>query len=134
MSLLFLILDILVYNFTEYNTFFFLISLNFYKGHDYTKVIILGLFIDLIILSTPLTNTIILLFLFLINKRVLELKNRSLTNFLCLNAFNLVIYNLILILINQNLNIFKFIISLIINFIFYILSYNLCKKRIKLAR
>jgi len=134
MSFIFLVLDILIYNFTDYNTFFFLISLNFYKEYDYIKVIILGLFIDLVILSKPLTNTIILFSLLLINKKIFKLKKRSLTNFICLNTFNFVIYNLILILLNQNLNISDFIISLVINFIFYILSYNFCKKYIKLAR
>ena len=134
MSIILLVLDILIYNFTSYNSFFFLISLNFFTNKDYLKVILLGLTIDLILLNTPFINTIILFLLFLINKKFIKLHNRSLIDYLYINLLNLGIYNLILIIINQNLNLMNFLISLIINILFYLLSYNLVKRYIKLAR
>lgn len=134
MTILFLILDILIYNFTEFNTFFFLISLIYFDEKDYLKVIMLGLFIDLILLNTLFINTCILLLIFIFNKKVIKLKTRSLSNYFYINLCNLLLYNVFLILINQNLNINTFIISIVINSIFYLLSYNLCKKHIKLAR
>ena len=134
MTILFLLLDVLIYNFTPYNSFFFLIALNFYENDSYLKVISLGLVLDFIILDTPFINTVILFILFVINKRLIKINKRTLKNYLFINIFNYIIYTSILIIINQNFDTNKFITSIIINTIFCTLSYNLCKKNIKLTR
>lgn len=134
MTIIFVLLDIMIYNFTAYKSFFFLLTLNFYGPNEYIKVLTLGLIIDIVILNTPLINTFILLILFVINKKIIKINKRTIKNYLYINILNYFIYTALLILLKQNLNIHKFLESIIINMTFYTLSYNLCKKYIKLSR
>lgn len=134
MILLLLILDILLYNYTKYNSFFFLIALNLIKPKDYLKVIIVGLFLDLIILNQPFINTICLLIVFILNQKIFPIKNKTLFNFLVSSVFNFLTYILFISVYNQIFNFYSFIISLLIYLIFIILSYNYLKKYIKLVR
>lgn len=134
MMLTYLFLDVLIYNYTSYNSFFFLLSLLTIDDKEYIKVIILGLLLDLIIFNLPYINTTILLLLFIINKKIIKIKDRSLKTFLYLILFDYFVYIFFLIMLNRNLNFTNFIISIIINIIFYVLSYNNLKKYIKLSR
>lgn len=131
--MIFLLLDILIYNLTRYNSYFFLISLLLYKGSDFIKIIFIGLVLDLIILNVPFINTLIISLLFLINKKIFKLKKRTLTDYLLLLNFNYVFYNVALSILYSFI-LSSFSLSYIINILFYILSYNLVKKRIKLSR
>jgi len=129
-----LFLDVLIYNYTNYNSFFFLVAINLYDQNDYIKILTLGLTLDLILLNQPFINTISLFLIFIINKRFIKIQTKNLNDYVYINLFNFLIYNSILIIINQNLDIYKFMISLIVNFLFYLLSYNLVQKNIKLSR
>ena len=128
-----LILDILIYNFTAYNSYFFLLSILFYRDKDYMKILFIGLILDLIILNKLFINTFILLLIFIINKRIFKLKNKNLKSYLLITNFNFLLYNILLSLI-YSFNLKVFSMSFIINIIFYLLSYNLVKKYIKLSR
>ena len=128
------LLDVLIYNYTNYKSFFFIVSINLLKPEDYIKIILIGLFLDLIILNQFFINTISLLVLFMLNKKVIPLKNKSFYNYLISYIFNYLSYILILSVYNQNFNLSAFCISLVINLIFVILSYNLLKKGIKFVR
>jgi len=134
MAIMLLFLDVLIYNYTNYNSFFFLVAINLYDQNDYIKILTLGLTLDLILLNQPFINTISLFLIFIINKRFIKIQTKNLNDYVYINLFNFLIYNSILIIINQNLDIYKFMISLIVNFLFYLLSYNLVQKNIKLSR
>lgn len=129
-----ILLDILIYNYTNYKSFFFLVSVNLLKPNDYIKIALIGLFLDFIILNQFFINTISLLILFFLNKKVFPLKSRSFCYYLMSYIFNYLTYTLILSTYNQNFNLNTFSISLVINLIFVILSYNLFKKDIKFVR
>lgn len=129
-----LILDILIYNLTPYNSFFFLLSLFFLRKNDYLRVIILGLILDFIILDKFLINTVILLIIFTINKKIIPLKNRDLKTYLIFNIISYLFFVLCLAVINQKFNFSSFIESLIIQIIFILTSYKMLKKHIKLVR
>lgn len=134
MILFLILLDILVYNYTSYKSFFFLISLNLIKPNDYLKVILIGFFLDFILLNQSFINTICLLLLFVLNKKIFPLKSKSFWNYLLSNLLNYLTFILILSIYNKSFNLYSFIISLIINVIFIIISYNYLKRRIKLVR
>lgn len=131
--MIFLLLDILIYNLTDYNSYFFLLSLIAYKADDYMKMIFISLFLDFIVLSVPFINTIILSILFFVNKTFFKLKKKTLVNYLLMANFNFTAYNLILSIL-YSFDIRVFAISYIINIVFYLLSYNMLKKHIKLSR
>lgn len=134
MTYMLLLIDILIYNFTSFNTYFFLISLIITAPKNIVDFLIVGLIIDFIILNTPLITTIFLILLFIFNKKFLKINKRTFFNYFSINCLNLLIYLAYIIIINQNFNFEKFIIAIIINLTFYILSYNSLKKFIKLSR
>jgi len=134
MAYILLLLDILIYNLTSYNTYFFLISILLFNKKEFNKIIIIGLIIDLIITNKPFLNTIILSIIFIINKKYLKLYKRKLKDYVLLNIFNFMIYYASLSIITGCFNIYTFLINIIINYTFYVLSYNSLKKYIKLAR
>ena len=134
MIIFLLVLDILIYNFTAYNSFFFLNLLPLSKRNDSFKILLLGLFLDFIILDKLFINTFFLLLLLFLNKKFFSVKTKNIIDFLLINNFNFIMYNLFLSIINCNFNILIFTQSLLINIIFAVLSYNILKKRIKLSR
>lgn len=63
--MIYLILDILIYNYTMYNSYFFLISIHDKNIYYYLGM---GLILDFIIFNTMFLNTIVLLIIYFINK------------------------------------------------------------------
>ena len=63
--MIYLILDIFIYNYTKYKSYFFLVSL-YNKNIFY--YIGMGLILDFIVFNTFLLNSIILLIIYFINK------------------------------------------------------------------
>jgi len=131
---LLLILDILIYNFTSYSSYFFIISICLCDKKDLYKLILIGLFLDLIVFDKLFINTLIIWIIFLINKKFFKLKEKTLISFLLINNFNFLLYNIFLAFLTVNFDVLNFFESLMINIIFYLLSYNLLKKHIKLSR
>ena len=128
-----LILDVLIYNYTSYCSYFFLLIPLFCDQKDYFEIIIIGLIIDLILLKLPFLNTLILIVIFFLNKKIFKLKVRSLKNYLLISNLNFFIYHLVVSLI-YGFNIIKFSTFFTIYIAFCIFSYNLFRKNIKLAR
>ena len=87
LSLLFLIIDIFIYNLTPYHTYLFLVSLTLYRKKDYFPILVLGLLIDLVIAHTYVLNALILLFLFYLSKKVFKIRNKKIMPFIGLNSF-----------------------------------------------
>ncbi len=134
----FTILDILIYKFTPYESFLFLISLTLFDKKDYFKVIMLGIFIDFVVLNTFFINTIILLILFIFDKSILKIKNKKIKSYMVVNTLNYLIYSASLYLIFSQTNLKEFFLDLgynyLFNLIFWLFSYNLLKKCIKINR
>lgn len=122
-----LILDIFIYNYTKYKSYFFLVSL-------YNKNIIyyigMGLILDFIVFNTFLLNSIILLIIYFINKFFsrynikniyIYLLNLLVDYIVYISLTNLVLHNTLNIIL---VNIGK---SIILNLLFYFLCFKLKK-------
>lgn len=125
--MIYLILDIFIYNYTKYKSYFFLVSL-------YNKNIIyyigMGLILDFIVFNTFLLNSIILLIIYFINKFFsrynikniyIYLLNLLVDYIVYISLTNLVLHNTLNIIL---VNIGK---SLILNLLFYFLCFKLKK-------
>ena len=117
--MIFLIIDFLLSYFSLSPTYFILLNFVLTPKNQIFKLILLFLILDLLILNTYFLNTIILTIIFFLYKKlpILYLFFIGL-----LNKFSF-LYLIIFILRNYFLNL-----------LFYLLSYKLLKKRIKLAR
>lgn len=122
-----LLLDILIYNYTFYKSFLFLLNI-FDKSLLYN--ILIGLFIDLFIIHTFPFTTIYLITIWFI-KTKLKINFRNFYIFYLFNIINIVIYYLLFSLFN-NFNISSIINIIFINSIFIIWSYIKVNKDIKL--
>lgn len=118
-------LDILINNYTRYTSFFFIIYL---YNKSYKYYLITALILDFIIFDTYFYNLIILSTIYLFNKIFKSLNKNNFFNYVFINIFNFIIYIIISNLFMYN-SIENILISignyLIINILFYILSYRL---------
>ena len=127
MIYLLVILDILLNNYSNFNTYFFIIYL---YNKKYKYYLLTGLILDLIIFNN-FYNTIILSIIYLFNKVFKDLNKNNIYNYIYINSFNYLMY---IILTNVFvLNSIKEILlsvgyNLLINAFFYVLSYNLYRK------
>lgn len=127
MIYLLVILDILLNNYSNFNTYFFIIYL---YNKNYKYYLLTGLILDLIIFNS-FYNTIILSIIYLFNKVFKDLNKNNIYNYIFINSFNYLMY---IILTNVFvLNSIKEILlsigyNLFINAFFYILSYNFYRK------
>lgn len=130
MIFLLFILDIIINNFTKYTTFFFIIYL--YKK-SYKYYFYAGLFLDFIIFDTYFHNIFILSVIYLMNKLLKDLNKNNFYNYVFINIYNYLLYIILsnLIVFNSISNTFISIgTNILINTIFYILSYRLVEKKI----
>lgn len=121
-------LDTIIYNFTPYKSFFFLININ-KKSLVYN--ISVGLFIDLFITHTLPFNTIFMIIFYLLHK----FSNRNyynVINYYLFNILTMFVYYLIASSIYNFKNIF--LSMFVINSIFILISYIKDSKNIKLYR
>lgn len=122
-----LILDILIYNYTMYNSYFFLIGIHDKNIYYYLGM---GLILDFIIFNTMFLNTIVLLIIYFINKYFSRFNQNNIYIYL-LNL--LVCYLVYIILTNIFLKngIVVILINigqyLFLNFLFYFLCFKLKK-------
>ena len=127
MIYLLLLLDILINNFTNYTSYFFIIYLYNKKFKFYLLV---GLILDLIILDTYFFTTIVLSLIFIINKLFNDLNKNNFYVYVFINLFNYILF-----IIFNNIIFFgsfsKILMSigsgLFINILFYVLTYKTCK-------
>lgn len=125
MIYLLLLLDILVNNYTNYTSYFFIIYL--YKK-SYKHYLLTGLILDLIIFKSLFTNTIILSLIYLFNKVFKELNEYNIYNYIFVNVFNYISFIILSnIIFFTNINNVLIILgsNLLINIIFYLLSYRM---------
>lgn len=125
--MIYLILDIFIYNYTKYKSYFFLVSL-------YNKNIIyyigMGLILDFIVFNTFLLNSIILLIIYFINKFFSRYNIKNIYIYLLNLLVDYIVYiSITNLVLNNALNIILVNIgkSLILNSLFYFLCFKLKK-------
>lgn len=125
MIYLLLLLDILINNYTSYTSYFFIIYL---YNKPFKYYLLTGLILDLIIFKSLFINTLILSLIYLLNKVFKDLNKSNIYNYIFINIFNYIAF-IILSNIMYFTNIDNILIllgsNLLINIIFYILSYRM---------
>ena len=129
--MIYVVLDILIYNLTIYSSFFFLINLN-RKSLSYNLA--LGLFIDFVLLKTYFLNTILILIFYLIRHYFLKINYGKFINYFFFNLGIVLIYILMTTGLFSYFNLKNILLSLLINSIFISISYIKDSKDIKLIR
>ena len=123
----FILLDVLINNYTKYTSYFFILYL---YNKPYKYYLLTALILDLIIFKS-FYNIIILTIIYIINYIFKDLNKKNIYNYLFINIFNYIIYiilsnifiwnSLQIILIKIGKNIF-------FNLIIFLLSYSLIRK------
>ncbi len=116
----YLVLDILIYNFTPYLSYFFILNLN---NKSYIYNLSIAIIIDYI-LHTYFYNIIFITLLFLLKKYVLKFNYHNFNVYFLVNLLLVLIYYLISTIIFSYINIWKIVKVLIINGIFIAISYK----------
>jgi len=129
MIYLLLIIDVLLNNFTSYTSYFFII---FLYNKPYKFFLLTGVILDFIIFNNLFLNTILLSVIYLCNKVFKDLNKHNFYNYIFINIFNYLLFIILsnLLMCNNITNILIIIgSSLLINLIFYVLSYRICKQK-----
>jgi len=125
MIYLLFLLDILINNYTSYTSYFFIIYL---YNKSYKYYLLTGLILDLVIFKSLFTNTLILSLIYLFNKVFKELNITNIFNYIFINIFNYIVFIFLTnIMFLNNLDTILILLgnNLLINTIFYILSYRI---------
>ena len=125
MIYLLFLLDILINNYTSYTSYFFIIYL---YNKSYKYYLLTGLILDLVIFKSLFTNTLILSLIYLFNKVFKELNKTNIFNYIFINIFNYIVFIFLTnIMFLRNLDTILILLgnNLLINTIFYILSYRI---------
>lgn len=134
--MIYLVLDFLLSYVCNIPTFFFLINLVLIKKENYSKLLIITLVLDLLLLNTYFLNTIILSLIFLLYKK-LNIVKKSWLSYLFSLFLIYTLYVFIIGIINGYSLTFISIFLLknsIYNFIFYLLCYKIEHNHIELSR
>lgn len=129
MIYLLLFLDILINNFTNYTSYFFIIYL---YNKPYKYFLLTGLILDFIILESLFLNTILLSIIYIINKVFQDLNKSNLYNYIFINVFNFLLFIILSnLLFSSNLSRILIILghNFLINLIFYCLTYRTCNTK-----
>lgn len=129
--MIYLFLDILLYNFTPFISYCFLINLN-QKSYIYNLSI--AIIIDFIILHTYFYNVIIVTLLYIIYHYLLKFNYHNFNIYYIVNLSFALLYYVIFSLIFSNINFINILNLLIINSIFIIASYKKNSSLIKFYR
>ena len=111
-----LLLDIFIYNYTAYQSYFFLLNIH---NKDIISNISISLFIDLFITRTYISNTIIIIILYIITKKYFNINN--MVKYYLFNILIILIYYIIF----SNISILGLINVLLTNSTYILISYKL---------
>lgn len=123
--MIYLLLDILVYNYTSYNSYFFLVYL---YNKKYLQHLAIGLLLDFIIFDIYFINTSIISIIYLVNLffQRYNMKNKYIYILVLLIDYIIFItLSNLLVLTNYNMIFYNIGINLLINIAFYLLSYKI---------
>ena len=121
----YVLLDVLLGNYSGYTSFFFLNNLN---NKSFIYNIAVALFLDFIVLKTYYVNIILISLFYVIRKYIFKINNYY--QYIFVNLFFTIIYYLITSGIFSYLNLMKLVIIILIHFIFYSICYIKDKKSI----
>lgn len=127
MIFLLIIIDILINNYTNFSSYFFLIYL---YNKPYKYYLIVALIFDLIIFNTWFFHLIIFSLMYFINKLFKDLNKKNFYNFMFISLFNYILYIFLVNLLSFNSLSHPLIIlgyNLLINCLFYIFSFRIVK-------
>ena len=120
-----ILLDVIMGNYSIFNTYFFI---PFLYRKSYKHYLLVGLILDLIIFRCIFYNTIILTILYLLNIFFRNLKKNNVINYVIVSIINYILFIMIsnIIFNNNFINIFNIIIyNFLINLFFIFLSYKI---------
>lgn len=127
--MIYALIDILLYNFTPYHPFLFLLNIN---NKTFIHLLAIGLFLDILVLHTYGFITLFLVLNFLFKKYILKV---NMQNILIYYLYNLVILFIFFVLSNFIFGYIDLTIlgkTLVLNSIFILLSYKISPPFIKL--
>ena len=126
----YLVLDILIYNFTPYLSYFFILNLN---NKNYIYNLSIAIIIDYI-LHTYFYNIIFVTLLFILKKYVLKFNYNNFNVYFLVNLLLVLIYYLISTIIFSYISIWNIVNVLIVNSIFITICYKKDTLNIKYFR
>lgn len=126
----YLVLDILIYNFTPYLSYFFILNLN---NKSYIYNLSIAIIIDYI-LHTYFYNIIFVTLLFLLKKYVLKFNYNNFNVYFLVNLLLVLKYYLISTIIFSYISIWNIVNVLIVNSIFITICYKKDTLNIKYFR
>ena len=126
----YLVLDILIYNFTPYLSYFFILNLN---NKSYIYNLSIAIIIDYI-LHTYFYNIIFVTLLFLLKKYVLKFNYNNFNVYFLVNLLLVLIYYFISTIIFSYISIWNIVNVLIVNSIFITICYKKDTLNIKYFR
>ena len=126
----YLVLDILIYNFTPYLSYFFILNLN---NKSYIYNLSVAIIIDYI-LHTYFYNIIFVTLLFILKKYVLKFNYNNFNVYFLVNLLLVLIYYFISMIIFSYISIWNIVNVLIVNSIFITICYKKDTLNIKYFR
>lgn len=126
----YLVLDILIYNFTPHLSYFFILNLN---NKSYIYNLSIAIIIDYI-LHTYFYNIIFVTLLFILKKYVLKFNYNNFNVYFLINLLLVLIYYLISMIIFSYISIWNIVNVLIVNSIFITICYKKDTLNIKYFR
>lgn len=129
--MLYLLLDILIYNYTPYFSYFFLLNLN---TKSYIYNLALAILIDFLILHTWFYNIIFITIVYFFKKYFCKFNYHNFNTYFITNLLIILIYYFLSFLIFKYITIYSFLAVLIINSIFIFICYKKDDLNIKCFR
>ena len=126
----YLVLDILIYNFTPYLSYFFILNLN---NKSYIYNLSVAIIIDYI-LHTYFYNIIFVTLLFILKKYFLKFNYNNFNVYFLVNLLLVLIYYLVSMIIFSYISIWNIVNVLIVNSIFITICYKKDTLNIKYFR
>ena len=117
----YLFLDLIIYNYTPYLSYFFLINLN---DKSYIYNISIALLIDFLILHIPLLTTLWVTILYFLKKYLFKFNYHIFYIYVCFNLGIIFLYYLVNSLLFSSVTIIGILNVLIINGVFVAISYK----------
>lgn len=117
----YLFLDLIIYNYTPYLSYFFLVNLN---DKSYIYNISIALLIDFLILHIPLLTTLWVTILYFLKKYLFKFNYYNFYIYVCFNLGIIFLYYLVNSLLFSNVTIIGILNVLIINGVFVAISYK----------
>ena len=126
----YLLLDILIYNYTPYLSYFFILNIN---NKPFIYNIIIAVIID-ILLKIPFYNVIFITIIYLLKKHIFKFNYNNLLYYYIVNISFIILYYMISSLIYSSIDILSILNLFFINSIFILICYKKDSNNILLLR